>query len=294
MSLPSASAGGLARDNSASPSGEDDLAIGEVMASVSDTAADAATNSNNLQNLSGMFKTPKWVRVLNSGSTLPPHLPRESKCGLFRLRATLCVSAAFALATLFLIAWCAATTWNSILHGGGTHCKWLHIWLNLFCAGTITLPFICPVAAPVTACWAAIGLLVQTQCLDVSGHQWALILREVLYRSLIATGCELCAILGVFALKMQLKTFIQRWGTHRELIRRIRADTAANLPPDSECVICCDHGSPTSTWRRLRCGHVFHDACLMEWLETSAFTCPLCRSDLYAAYCEPNVAGSVV
>lgn len=54
-------------------------------------------------------------------------------------------------------------------------------------------------------------------------------------------------------------------------------------PPADECVIClgscegchCAEGS-NPLWRRLRCGHHFHEHCIFEWLKKSQ-RCPMCR-----------------
>jgi len=43
------------------------------------------------------------------------------------------------------------------------------------------------------------------------------------------------------------------------------------------CAICmCDFGSEKKT---LRCGHQFHEGCILEWLSRSS-TCPHCRLDV--------------
>lgn len=61
---------------------------------------------------------------------------------------------------------------------------------------------------------------------------------------------------------------------------------AAEAPPADECVIClgsCDtcEGDHThkAQWRRLRCGHHFHERCIFEWLKKpeSNQRCPMCR-----------------
>ncbi|RAL37540.1 hypothetical protein DM860_000234 [Cuscuta australis] len=48
--------------------------------------------------------------------------------------------------------------------------------------------------------------------------------------------------------------------------------------PAVECAVCLcrmEHGEEV---RDLRCGHVFHKACLDRWLGTGGLTCPLCRN----------------
>lgn len=54
-------------------------------------------------------------------------------------------------------------------------------------------------------------------------------------------------------------------------------------PPADECCIClgsCMHCEDIEnlkpSWRRLRCGHHFHERCIFEWLKKS-HNCPMCR-----------------
>jgi len=47
---------------------------------------------------------------------------------------------------------------------------------------------------------------------------------------------------------------------------------------DTECPICFSGYEKTAC--RLKCGHMFHEACLNSWMEKSA-TCPLCRSNVF-------------
>ena len=46
-----------------------------------------------------------------------------------------------------------------------------------------------------------------------------------------------------------------------------------------DCCICMEKSKATEKMARLRCDHVFHCACLQEWLGEH-HTCPLCRADL--------------
>lgn len=72
--------------------------------------------------------------------------------------------------------------------------------------------------------------------------------------------------------------------------RSILSQTSANSPlacclriqeqPSKDCVICTDTFSVGQTVLRLpACGHVFHDACALRWLERHN-TCPYCRREL--------------
>lgn len=50
----------------------------------------------------------------------------------------------------------------------------------------------------------------------------------------------------------------------------------------TECAICYDENGPDDGgWRKLPCGHKFHQACLCELVKCAhRHKCPLCRSDL--------------
>lgn len=55
------------------------------------------------------------------------------------------------------------------------------------------------------------------------------------------------------------------------------------VPASDECVIClgscenCEEGNElTDRWRRLRCGHQYHESCIFEWFKKSQ-KCPTCR-----------------
>lgn len=58
-------------------------------------------------------------------------------------------------------------------------------------------------------------------------------------------------------------------------------------PPGDECVICLgscegcgDVEAAKPRWRRLNCGHHFHENCVHEWLKKST-QCPICRQLMY-------------
>lgn len=61
---------------------------------------------------------------------------------------------------------------------------------------------------------------------------------------------------------------------------------AGEAPPADECVICLgscenceDTGGGKPRWRRLQCGHHFHESCIFEWLKKS-MQCPMCRRNI--------------
>jgi len=65
-----------------------------------------------------------------------------------------------------------------------------------------------------------------------------------------------------------------------------RMKYAANKYKDNQdsCVICCEDFLPATQVRETPCKHIFHDDCLMRWVETkltaTEIDCPYCRSEI--------------
>ncbi|BBN08964.1 hypothetical protein MPTK1_4g15970 [Marchantia polymorpha subsp. ruderalis] len=68
--------------------------------------------------------------------------------------------------------------------------------------------------------------------------------------------------------------------------------SAANC--DHDCTVCLSEFSDNdSVYELPQCKHIFHKACLNEWLQTNRTTCPLCRSSLQPAQCTAAVPGEM-
>ncbi|XP_017980977.1 PREDICTED: uncharacterized protein LOC18592345 [Theobroma cacao] len=58
--------------------------------------------------------------------------------------------------------------------------------------------------------------------------------------------------------------------------KRRRLDGLTSSTSEKECSICLDEISDSEEVALMPCGHVYHDGCIVRWLETSHL-CPLCR-----------------
>lgn len=67
-------------------------------------------------------------------------------------------------------------------------------------------------------------------------------------------------------------------------VMELDADSLQTMRQTPQCVICCaDFEADSPDAGRLSrlpgCGHLFHEACVMQWLERSS-NCPICRGNL--------------
>lgn len=62
------------------------------------------------------------------------------------------------------------------------------------------------------------------------------------------------------------------------------------------CSVCLLPFEPESTIRLLKCLHIFHDACIIAWLNTKTenFTCPICNTQLNSEETTPNNGEHVI
>lgn len=49
--------------------------------------------------------------------------------------------------------------------------------------------------------------------------------------------------------------------------------------PDNACIVCLEEMRKNDMTKLLTCGHLFHSACITEWLVCHKAVCPLCRYD---------------
>ncbi|EKX35563.1 hypothetical protein GUITHDRAFT_155451 [Guillardia theta CCMP2712] len=97
-----------------------------------------------------------------------------------------------------------------------------------------------------------------------------------LYLPGVVRGCYLTLKLTSVVDKIQcLRSAIQAFIFHQTPYGRyVRADELTGDPQEDICTICHD---PLSSPVRVRCGHIFCEECVHQWLQRER-TCPLCRS----------------
>jgi len=186
--------------------------------------------------------------------------------------------------------YCVIRGWWLLLSGVDKSCGALRNWLMGYCIALTMLPFWFGVAGPLIIWWAINGNLIRSRlpaaCKESSPALWSFI-DEVFVSSFLTCGCMVLAAALLFCVRLRAARLHRIWGTAgpaaEDVINSILAEPAPEVPPGAECTICLDEGTPQTRWRSLRCGHHFHEACLLEWLRR-ARRCPLCRLDLHVAY----------
>jgi hypothetical protein len=66
--------------------------------------------------------------------------------------------------------------------------------------------------------------------------------------------------------------------TSEEIDRASRVLNNSDVPEETVCSICQEHGSEYP-WRILHCSHMYHRPCIDRWF-TSHVQCPVCRADV--------------
>lgn len=177
-------------------------------------------------------------------------------------------------------------------------CTPLQFWLSSYCLAIMGLPCFTgcalPLATVLVLAGAALRSRLPTNCQQSAPGSWAFV-DEVAARGALSLACASAAAAVVLVMQQRLLEIHRRWGlagpTHEEVLSRILAGPQPEMGSDAECAICLgdeggvDEGGLLSDWRVLRCGHKFHEGCLLAWLQR-ARRCPLCRLDLHVAYTE--------
>lgn len=227
-------------------------------------------------------------------------LPERARLQLPRLRVPVALGLVFAVAIAVMQTWCALKGWLLLAQGVAPECQPLHHWLLGYCVALTMLPFCFAIAGPLVVWWAANGGVIRSNmsddCKKASPELWFFV-DQVLYLSLATCVSMLFVSVIVMVMRRRISRIQRLWGPNgpaeEAVLRQITTGSPAEVPEGHECTICLDDTTSSARWRSLPCGHVFHESCLVQWLQR-AHRCPLCRLDLHAAYLdgEPNASPS--
>merc|ERR1712129_32944 len=139
--------------------------------------------------------------------------------------------------------------------------------------------------------WAGVGLFLRhclksaRECELQAPRAYALV-GEVAVAVCLAIWLSALSVAMVFCIHRRMGALHRLWSSsgplQRELLQEIleEATVPYHVVAGVECSIClqesASEGGEASRWRRLGCGHSFHEQCLIEWWRR-ARQCPLCR-----------------
>lgn len=207
---------------------------------------------------------------------------------------------------------CVNRGWDVLEGGVPEACNAIHEWLWAYCLALTLLPFCQAFAGPLLLGWASIGLMLRShskECAQKAPKLYDFV-DEMLYHAVITCSLMAVSLAFVWIVRRKAQNLSRNWATigptSQEVLRRILADVAPLVAADmQECSICLEgseaaEGSgqaeqgeacEAQQWCKLRCGHAFHQQCLLEWLRR-ARQCPLCRVDLHGLYPDKPPSGA--
>jgi hypothetical protein len=177
------------------------------------------------------------------------------------------------------------------VHGVPSGCHALKNWLLRYIALSFFLPLCMFFGAPLLLVLALHGPKAPNEdpaCCQKLDPELFSFVDVVFAITIVIVVCFLLVVfLGVLLLiHTNWLSFVWgREGLSRDgVVCRIREEARRDVDHGTECPICLETGGPRSPqWLGLRCGHAFHEPCLLEWLQQSR-CCPICRLNLHHAY----------
>jgi len=169
----------------------------------------------------------------------------------------------------------------------------LRDWLLGFLCLQLVWPACMPSMTLLLLGWSLGGMLLLQEppgCPELRAFGFeALVLQTVSAALLTTAGI---AALTCRQIVQRLDTVLSNSGTDPDVLAVIPVMDSHNVTADQECVICLSREDDADVrWRKLPCGHSFHELCLLEWL-LKARRCPVCRLDLHVAYHHESGEGS--
>jgi len=192
---------------------------------------------------------------------------------------------------------CMIDGWIALLNSHSVpECGTLWRWVVAYCTVVASLPFWLGASFTILALLiGSAGFLrehVHKSCAAKVPELWYFV-DEVQVKGLVAFASLCMSVLMHRYLRSRVARIQRVWGSNgpalEAVVTCILRDPQPEVSPDQECSICLGaldgEGAAEPAWRQLRCGHVFHEECLVEWLGRARH-CPLCRHNLHMAYLE--------
>eukprot|EP00928_Gymnodinium_smaydae_P070730 TRINITY_DN54501_c0_g1_i1.p1 TRINITY_DN54501_c0_g1~~TRINITY_DN54501_c0_g1_i1.p1 ORF type:complete len:289 (-),score=6.57 TRINITY_DN54501_c0_g1_i1:147-1013(-) len=172
--------------------------------------------------------------------------------------------------------------WCIYLMGTPQECEYLHRWLFLILIATTLgmAPCLSLLMFPLIMWGLLEGKHMQIH-LPSSAHQKCPELWSFADMALSAVFLICAWILILLFLIIRFDRWHKSVQQSGEVFRRWILQ-APSIPAGEglECPICLSDSFHATTWKKLPCGHVFHESCLLRWAQTSrGISCALCRAD---------------
>jgi len=244
-------------------------------------------------------------RFAMRGQTLPQPLPAPAAQQIRRLRIPAVTAGLLGFCSVLVQFRCVDRGWDALDDGVPEPCKSIHEWLWAYCLVLTVMPFCQAFAGPLLLGWAAFGLILRSHSEGCAAEAPKLynFVDTMLYHAIATCALMALCLASMWYVRHKARSVAREWAPVgplcKEVLRRILADDLVATPADMvECSICLEgtqqaeqgeasheasEAGSAKPWCKLRCGHAFHQPCLVEWLRRSR-QCPLCRVDLPDLY----------
>lgn len=227
----------------------------------------------------------RWILGLSDNEDIP-FSQRWRVCFIFCLVP---IAFSFFAMGILLAVWSFVAGWWIYVITDSPACKQLSTWLFWYLTCLGTLPCGTIFTAPLVLWQSYRGLQLcdqYQQCQEKDPYFCGYVLQSWIFN--LVTGALWWVALFIGALAVSLRHHVQRH-FRGSAVPRASVDTntievvaAVDVPEGTQCAVCIEFGELDSQWRRLVCGHYFHDRCIVPWFQRNRF-CPLCRHDVTAA-----------
>eukprot|EP00401_Gymnodinium_catenatum_P032765 CAMPEP_0117522158 /NCGR_PEP_ID=MMETSP0784-20121206/34062_1 /TAXON_ID=39447 /ORGANISM="" /LENGTH=255 /DNA_ID=CAMNT_0005318219 /DNA_START=201 /DNA_END=968 /DNA_ORIENTATION=- len=170
-------------------------------------------------------------------------------------------------------------------------CAPLERWLIFVCI-LFALTRLCNIVFPALVwlafCGKAMRSKLPSHCKESVPRLWFFV-DEVFMNCMVTLGFTAACALSACIIWYLSDRLHQQCGPEGpapgQVVQRLLAEPLlSEVGSDMDCPICLEAGTPRNArWRNLPCMHVFHEQCLLNWLQ-KARRCPICRLDLREAY----------